>query len=92
MRDEQARARAFARRSILTQEIIVRLVITTFLAAGAISIAACEQSPTEQRADNVEEAAENRAERVEEQAENRAEEIREAGENEAEAVRNTDAE
>lgn len=70
----------------------MRRLITTFLAAGAISITACEQSPTEERAENVEEAAENRAENVEEQAENRAEEIRDSGENQAEAIRNTDAE
>jgi hypothetical protein len=65
-------------------------LFTIVLAAGAISITACERSPTEERADNVEAAAENRAESIEEHAENRADAIREAAENEADAIRNTE--
>ena len=70
----------------------MKRLCTAILAAGALGMTACDQSATEERAENVEEAAEDRAENIEEQAENQAEAVEEAGENEAEAIRNTDAE
>ena len=69
------------------------------VAFGAAALAACNQSPQEQAADNIEANAENTADviesntenaadLVEENGQNAADEVRAAGENAADQVRN----
>ena len=77
----------------------MRKVIGIIAATGLMSLAACNNSPTEQKADNVEQAAEDQADNIEEQAdnagteasednlENSADAVRSEGKNEADAVR-----
>ncbi|HEY0116976.1 MAG TPA: hypothetical protein VGB54_14785 [Allosphingosinicella sp.] len=75
---------------------------TIAIAAGVaclFSLAACNRTATENKADKVEAAAENKAEmiehkadnatsdRVEDRLENQADRVREMGENKAEAIR-----
>ena len=70
------------------------------IALGVGALAACNNSATEQTADNIEANAENTADTIEANAENAsdtlqanaenaADEVREAGENQADAVRNS---
>ena len=73
------------------------------VAAGVVALSACNQSPQEQAADNIEANAENTADIIESNTENAAdmveangqnaaEDVRAAGENAADEVRNgTDA-
>ena len=73
------------------------------VAAGVFALSACNQSPQEQAADNIEANAENTADMIESNTENAAdmveangqnaaEDVRAAGENAADEVRNgTDA-
>jgi len=81
-------------------EIIVRKTTLLALAIGIGSLAACNQSPQEQKADNIEANAENTADNLEEAAdnstteageaslENQADATRKAGEEKADATRN----
>jgi hypothetical protein len=58
------------------------------IAAGLAALAACNSSPTEQAADNVEAAAENQADALEDAADNASTEAGEAAlENQADATR-----
>src|SRR3954464_10876161 len=70
------------------------------IALGLGSLAACNKSPTEQTADNIEANAENTADTIEANAdnaadtmqanaENAADAVRNAGDNQADAVRNS---
>ena len=63
--------------------------ISTALAVafGAAALAACNQSPQEQAADNIEANAENVADVIEENTENAADAVEANGENAADAVR-----
>ena len=58
------------------------------IALGLGSLAACNKSPQEQTADNIEANAENVADNIEANAENTADAVRNAGETKADAVRN----
>jgi len=72
------------------------------IATGLVGLAACNSSPTEQKADNIEANAEATADNFEEAAdnattengedalENKADAVREAGDNAAEDVRTND--
>jgi hypothetical protein len=63
--------------------------ISTALAVafGAAALAACNQSPQEQAADNIEANAENVADVIEENTENAADIVEANGQNAADAVR-----
>ncbi len=73
------------------------------LAAGLVSLTACNSSPQEQAADNIEANTEAVADNLEEQAdnagteagedalENRADAVRDTGQNQAEDMRTNDA-
>lgn len=67
----------------------MRLISTLAVAAGLAALAACNQSPREERADNIEAAAENEADMIVENAENTAENIEATAENQADAVEDT---
>ncbi len=61
---------------------------TLFLAAGVLALAACNNTPTEQAADNIEANAEATADNLEDMADNATTEAGEdALENQADAVR-----
>jgi hypothetical protein len=76
-------------------------ILTAFsVAVGLAALAACNQSPQEQKADNIEANAENVADNIEANAENvtdnmqanaenTADQVRNEGEQKADAVRNT---
>ena len=78
----------------------MRTVALGAVAAGLFALAACNNTPAENKAENIEEAAEANAEALEEAAENaptdaaedslenQAEAVEEAGENAADAVEN----
>ena len=59
----------------------MKLITTLAAAAGIAALAACNESPREERAENIEETAENRAENIEEAAENEAEAVEEGATN-----------
>ncbi|UZK66604.1 hypothetical protein [Sphingomonas sp. M1-B02] len=62
-------------------------------ALGSLALAGCNQSPSENLADRVEDAADNRADAMENQAEaliERAEQVRETGEQRADAIEAAD--
>ena len=70
------------------------------IAAGVAGLAACNNTPQEQKADNIEQAAENTADNMEEAADNmtgnsadamnnKADVVREKGEEKADSVRTT---
>ena len=66
----------------------MKKISTAFaVALGAAALAACNQSPQEQAADNIEANAENVADVIEENTENAADAVEANGENAAEAVR-----
>ena len=72
----------------------MKLTTTLAIALGATALTACNQSATEQAADNIEANAENTADIIEENgdvleanADNTADAVREAGEENADAVR-----
>ena len=77
----------------------MKTIATVAGLACLVSLAACNRTATENKADNVEAAAENQADMweqkadnatsdpMEDQLENRADQAREAGENQAEAIR-----
>jgi hypothetical protein len=79
----------------------MRTVALGAVAAGLFALAACNNTPAENKAENIEEAAEANADMLDEAAENAtnestedalenaAEQTREAGENAAEAVENS---
>ena len=74
----------------------MKIVIQTALAAGLLTLAACNSSPAEKAAENIEDLAENQADLIEEQAdvavnevveerlEEQADVVRDIGENRAE--------
>ena len=82
------------------REQAMKKISTAFaVALGAAALAACNQSPQEQAADNIEANAENTADMIESNTENAAdmveangqnaaEDVRAAGENAADEVRN----
>ena len=57
------------------------------VAVGVLALSACNQSPQEQAADNIEANAENTADIIESNTENASEAVEENGQNAAEAVR-----
>ena len=57
------------------------------IALGVGALAACNQSPKEQTADNIEANADNATDVMEANAQNAADEVRAEGENKADAVR-----
>ena len=59
------------------------------IALGLGSLAACNKSPQEQTADNIEANADNAADNMQANAENAADMVRNEGENKADAVRNS---
>jgi len=59
------------------------------IALGLGSLAACNKSPQEQIAYNIEANAENTADTIEANADNTADMVRNQGENKADAVRNS---
>lgn len=66
----------------------MKKISTAFaVALGAAALAACNQSPQEQAADNIEANAENVADVIEENTENAADVVEANGENAADAVR-----
>src|SRR5688572_23596342 len=83
----------------INQGIIMKITTTLAVAAGLAALAACNQSPQEQTADNIEANAEMTADNLEEMAdetandateenlENAADATREAGEENADATR-----
>jgi hypothetical protein len=83
-----------------TGEAPMKITTIVMVALGLGAVAACQQSPQEQRADNIEANAENAADNLEEAADNsatdagedslqnQADATREQGENTADAVRN----
>ena len=68
----------------------MRYTVAIAVALGVSALAACNSSPQEEQADNIEASAENTAdmmtENMEMNAENRAEEVRAEGDNAADAV------
>jgi hypothetical protein len=58
------------------------------IALGAASLAACNKSPQEQTADNIEANAENVADNIEASADNASANIQASADNSADAVRN----
>jgi|ERR1700754_4587498 hypothetical protein len=85
---------------VTTGKKLMKKISTAFaVALGVAALAACNQSPQEQAADNIEANAENTADVIESNTENAADaveangqnaadEVRAAGENTADAVRN----
>ena len=85
--------------SSITGDLSMKITRTLAVAAGIAALAACNQSPQEQAADNIEANAEMTADNLEEAAdnapteatedalENQADAIREAGEENADATR-----
>jgi hypothetical protein len=57
------------------------------VAVGVLALSACNQSPQEQAADNIEANAENTADMIEANTENAADAVEANGENAADAVR-----
>ena len=67
----------------------MKKISTAFaVALGAAALAACNQSPQEQAADNIEANAENVTDTMQANAENAADTVRAEGENAADATRN----
>ena len=64
----------------------MRIFALGAVAAGLFALAACNDTPAENKAENIEETAENQAENIVEGAENQAESIQETAENQAEAI------
>ena len=86
---------------VTTGNKLMKKISTAFaVALGAAALAACNQSPQEQAADNIEANAENTADTIEansdsvpgvtlnDAADNAADQVRAEGENAADAVRN----
>lgn len=81
----------------------MRNVMKSFAVVGVLALAACNNSPAERQADNVEQAAENTAdnfedmadnatnEATEDQLENKADAARAAGDNQSDAIREGNA-
>jgi hypothetical protein len=68
----------------------MKKLVIAGLAAGVMSLAACNSSPREQAADNIEANAEARADNLEDMADNVSSEVTtDALENQADAVRAT---
>lgn len=67
----------------------MKLTTTLAVAVGLGALAACNQSPRENAADNIEANAEDVAENIEANAENAAENVQANAENAADAVRNS---
>ena len=65
----------------------MKITTTLMLAAGLTALAACNQSPKENVADNIEANASNVADNIEANADNTADAVRAAGDNKADAVR-----
>ena len=93
-------SRAVARLSVSIQGKVMKITTTVAVAVGLLGLAACKQSPTENKADQIEANAENTADTIEANAdnvadnvqanaENKADAVRNAGDNKADAVRNT---
>jgi hypothetical protein len=78
----------------------MKFLVKAVTTAGILALAACNQSPTERAADNVEQAAENKADVLEERADNattqgaedrledRATQVRNNADNVTDAMRN----
>jgi len=67
----------------------MKKISTAFaVALGAAALAACNQSPQEQAADNIEANADNVADNIQANADNAADATRAAGEEKADATRN----
>ena len=67
----------------------MRIIALGAVAAGLCALAACNQTPAENKADAIEANAENTADVIEDTAGNQAEAVREEGENKADAVENS---
>jgi len=59
------------------------------IALGAASLAACNKSPQEQTADNIEASADNASANIQASADNSADAVRNTGDQKADAVRNS---
>lgn len=68
----------------------MKIGTTLAIAVGLAALAACNKSPQENAADNIEANAENVAENIQANAENVAENIQANAENQADAIRNSD--
>ena len=66
----------------------MKITTTLAVAVGLAALAACNQSPKEDAADNIEANADVMAENLEANADNAADATRAAGEENADAVRN----
>ena len=64
----------------------MKIIYQAAVAAGLLALAACNNTPAEQAADNIEENGEAAAENITDTAENVAENITDAAENKADAV------
>ena len=64
----------------------MKLIYQAAVAAGLLALAACNNTPAEQAADNIEENGEATAENITDTAENVAENITDTAENKADAV------
>lgn len=80
--------RALWHSRLTRQGKLMRILPTLAVAAGLAALAACNNSPTEQRADNIEANAENVADNIEANADNQTDVIENAADNQADAVRN----
>ena len=84
-------------------DVVMKKIVPLSVALGLGALAACQESPREEQAENIEANADNAAEAfeaaadnmsnevVEEALENQAEGLREGGENIAAEVRNSEA-
>ena len=77
-------------RSLVTtgNELMKKISTAFAVALGVAALAACNQSPQEQAADNIEANAENVADNIEANAENSTDMMQANAENTADAVRN----
>jgi hypothetical protein len=66
----------------------MKITTTIAVAVGLLGLAACKQSPTENKADQIEANAENTADTIEANADNMADNVQANAENRADAVRN----
>ena len=69
------------------REKFMKITTTLMLAAGLTALAACNQSPKENVADNIEANAENTADNIEANASNVADNVEANAQNTADAVR-----
>ena len=67
----------------------MKIITGLSVAVGLAALSACNQSPQEQKADNIEANAENVADNIEANSENVTDNMQANAENAADAVRNT---